>query len=570
MDLKQDIKLLFRKPWKLILITLIASSFIFSILILLIQFKIDGVIIKYLENNYSMVSTVISEYSDENIKSEYKEINSDLVNILKNSKYINDFEIRNTLSAKLDDYTNVDSYFMFPQTNSIFIFNGILEEVKEIETLNDVDYIKINVKVNEIKAGKKGWISTNETIPIVIIDKKTIAARLEVKKQYQFIAVSSFSDRLGMLPKLLYCYNLDDKTIDNSINAIKDKIILGEGIVDLDNHKKLDDMSDYIGKLKLEIEKLDNIVTVRLVKDMNLIVPVVNEIMFLEDGRFLNESDIGKNFCLISSQLATKNKLSIGDKLNLSLSNNNYNIEGYESGFPQFLEKLNNEYIKSNAYEIVGIYQFSSYDPATARMLYSYNDIFIPKNPNIVSDDYVTPYSMSFRVNVNNFESFQNKVLPQINELGYKTISTQSRWSEVEGNFNSMSNNRLKNIIFAFVIFILGIIILNMIIIQLYKYDYTIRRIFAGETTHINRSYKIPMVLSLCFGNIISLILVKVTYNTVIRKHVEFIPIHQLPSQISILLYSIVVLLILDLIIILFQNLYLKRMKRKNILGLMR
>lgn len=58
-----------------------------------------------------------------------------------------------------------------------------------------------------------------------------------------------------------------------------------------------------------EIKKLDDVFSVRLVKDMNLILPVINEVMFLESGRFINKGDLDKNFCVVSLNFAKKNNL---------------------------------------------------------------------------------------------------------------------------------------------------------------------------------------------------------------------------------------------------------------------
>ena len=114
--------------------------------------------------------------------------------------------------------------------------------------------------------------------------------------------------------------------------------------------------------------------TVRRTNDMKMIPLFAKGKAKTYEGRLLNPSDMGKKVCVINSLLSQRNRLSVGDTIQLSLADGSYSLEnGWETG-EQGDEDATLTYGAYEEYEIVGIYTQAG--RRTGNSLYfTYNDI---------------------------------------------------------------------------------------------------------------------------------------------------------------------------------------------------
>ena len=503
MKVRDELKLLFRKPIKILALMFISILFSFVFLSLLISFFVTKKNMNQMKDNYAQISTIISDEVDSNssIKADYQKIDSDIIDIIKGSNYINDFDIRDSMAGKISGKNSVNASFEAPTTNSTLVFKGELVDFTggdaSIDNIAAKDAI---LRVNELIAGKDGWVSKGAMLSAMIISDKANSIDLKKDKEYIFIA-SPYYNPLGQMNNSLSIFKLSDKNLMGQDIPYLASYALKNGI--LDSEEDLDE--DFLSILDREIKNQDNLFNIRLVDDMGLIIPIANETMFLTDGRFIDKEDRGKDICVISKELADKHHLKLGDSLDIALSNEVYNNNGYISAFPKLFEEGSYNFNESKDYKIVGIYKYTSYDFMNSSMLYSFNDIFIPKYKEDLNIDYISASNFSFKVGVDNIRDFEEETLPTINKKGYNIVSAESNWSSVESSFKSLRKSMIKNLSYSLIIGLLGIFIVNFINTRFFRREYYLRRIFAGEKSHIERPLKIGFYISMILGIIISI-----------------------------------------------------------------
>ena len=180
------------------------------------------------------------------------------------------------------------------------------------------------------------------------------------------------------------------------------------------------------------------------------------------------------------------------------------NDNGYVSAFPDPLDKGKYDFKEAKPFEIVGIYDFSNLNIENSPMLFSLNDIFIPKFKEELNTSFVTPHNLSLKIGVDNIGSFEEKLKPKIEEAGYMVVSANNNWSKVESSFDLIKKSMVKNLIYGFAIGVVGIFILVFVNTALNKNEYVLRRIFAGDKNHINQSLKVSLIFALCIGFVIA------------------------------------------------------------------
>ena len=502
MKFKDELKLIFRKPWKFVIMLVISTIILFSFLLMVFNFLASRNNLAKMKDNYAQISTIaIAKPSGDGKPVEYTEIDKDLIDDINKSSLVDRVDIRDTMAARIPGVNNANITFGSAATNAIAIFKGKVEEITDRQDLGPTEGISAIVKVEKIIAAKDSWLREGESVNLSINMSKDARIKLNNDKSYVFMGVCEPTS-LGYMRQYLLVSRISEKLMMEEGKSEELTSLYTKGV--LEDEEDLD--KDFIYFLKNEIKNQDDLYTLRLVSDMNMVLPVANENMFLLEGRWISEDDFGKDLCLISSDLAKKHNFKLGDKLDLELSSDIYkSYNGYVSAFPSMLDEGNYDFDEARVFEVVGIYDFSDLNIENSPMLFSLNDIFIPKFKEELNTSFVTPHNLSLKIGVDNIASFEEELLPEIEKAGYKVVSADNNWSKVESSFDLIKKSMVKNLIYGFAIGIVGIFILVFVNTTLNKNEYVLRRIFAGDNNHINQSLKVTLMLALCIGLVIAL-----------------------------------------------------------------
>lgn len=501
MKFKDELKLIFRKPWKFVIMLVISTIILFSFLLMVFNFLASRNNLAKMKDNYAQISTIaIAKPSGDGKPVEYTEIDKDLIDDINKSSLVDKVEIRDTMAARIPGVNNSNIAFGSPSSNSIAVFKGKIEEVTDRQDFGPTEGISAVVTIEKIIAAKDSWLREGESVNLSINMSKDERIKLSNDKSYVFMGVCEPTS-LGYMRQNLLVSRISENLMMEQGKSEELTYLYTKGV--LEDEKDLN--KDFISFLKNEIKNQDDLYTLRLVSDMNMVLPVANENMFLLEGRRISEDDFGKDLCLISSDLAKKHNFKLGDKIDIELSSDIYkSYNGYVSAFPFMLNEGKYDFDEARVFEVVGIYDFSDLNIENSPMLFSLNDIFIPKFKEELNTSFVTPHNLSLKIGVDNIASFEEELLPEIEKAGYKVVSADNNWSKVESSFGLIKKSMVKNLIYGFAIGIVGIFILVFVNTTLNKNEYVLRRIFAGDNNHINQSLKVTLILALCIGFVIA------------------------------------------------------------------
>ena len=502
MKFKDELKLIFRKPWKFIIMLVISTIILFSFLLMVFNFLTSRNNLAKMKDNYAQISTIVMANPSRDGKPlEYTEIDKDLIDDINKSSLVDKVEIRDTMAARIPGVNNSNIAFGSPASNAIAVFKGKVEEITDRQDFGPTEGINAVVTIEKIIAAKDSWLREGESVNLSINMSKDERIKLSNDKSYVFMGVCEPTS-LGYMRQNLLVSRISENLMMEEGKSEELTSLYTKGV--LEDEEDLD--KDFIYFLKNEIKNQDDLYTLRLVSDMNMVLPVANENMFLLEGRWISEDDFGKDLCLISSDLAKKHNFKLGDKINIELSSEIYKSHnGYVSAFPPMFYEGNYVFDEARVFEVVGIYDFSDLNIENSPMLFSLNDIFIPKFKEELNTSFVTPHNLSLKIGVDNIASFEEELLPEIENAGYKVVSADSNWSKVESSFDLIKKSMVKNLIYGLAIGIVGIFILVFVNTTLNKNEYVLRRIFAGDNNHINQSLKVTLMLALCIGFVIAL-----------------------------------------------------------------
>ena len=502
MSFKDEIKLIFRKPWKFVIMLVISTIILFSFLLMVFNFFTSRNNLAKMKDNYAQISTIVMANPSRDGKPlEYTEIDKDLIDEINKSDLVDRVEVRDTMAARIPGTNNANITFGAAATNAIALFKGKVEKVTDRQDFGSTEGINAIVTIEKIIASKDSWLREGESVSLSINMSKDARVKLDNDKSYVFMGVSEPTS-LGYMRQYLLVSRISEKLMMEEGKSEELTSLYTKGV--LEDEEDLD--KDFIYFLKNEIKNQDDLYTLRLVSDMNMILPVANENMFLLEGRWISEDDFGKDFCLISRDLAKKHNIKLGDKIDIELSSEIYKSHnGYVSALPPMLGEGNYDFDEARVFEVVGIYDFSDLNIENSPMLFSLNDIFIPKFKEELNTSFVTPHNLSLKIGVDNIASFEEELLPEIEKAGYKVVSADNNWSKVESSFDIIKKSMVKNLIYGLAIGVVGIFILVFVNTTLNKNEYVLRRIFAGDKNHINQSLKVTLMLALCIGLVIAL-----------------------------------------------------------------
>lgn len=575
-----ELQIVIRRVWKIVLITLFLLLILLSVFFFATQSILDGIALKYTIESYACVGTV---YRSDTENAAFTPVEKDVLALLAETDTVQDIDIRKTLSGKIIGMENVPCYFAVPQTNHLIFFRGTVLNQMDMPADENATYHAqyITVRVDSILAGQSNWITKETNVEVAIIWNGEQTCSTTIGEEYCFLAHSSFSSVLGLMDTLLYAYDYTEDYVvgyellhnnyelyHDTVIAVPDNVV-GEEDADAYflNILKNRNIDQYIQ----EIEELDDVFTIRRTSDMQMLIPVANEIMFFTAGRGIRPDDSDKKVCVISHELATLQQLNVGDHIAISLGDGCYNDNGYESGFPAFGELSTVSYDTSQEYEIIGIYAFSTFDPGESTLLFGYNDIFVPSDTTIIpSADITYPYALSFRVGGAEYDTFLDTTVADLMDMGYTVQMSVSRWEDVKSTYDAMQERHNVMLICASLSFIVGIIIYVLILLFLYRKEFALRELFGADFSHTKKAYMFPFTISSVTASILAIFIADLWYLYRLLPQAELISPGRTPMNVQILEVFVILSIIQILISYVLIFVLAGYSRRKSILKLLK
>lgn len=539
-----ELRIVVRRARKIVLITLFLLLILLSVFLFVIQSILDGIGLQYTIESYASVGTV---YRSDAENAAFTPVEEDVLALLAESDAVQKIDIRQTLSAKVHGMENNPCYFAVPQTNHLVFFRGTVLNQMDMPAGASVSYHAryATARVDSILAGQSNWIIKGKNVDVAIIWNGDSECSTTVGEEYCFLAHSSFSSALGMLDTLLYAPNYTEESVAGYEKIQSNYELYHDTVLPVPDFMSGEEADAYfLDILKSrgldpyiqEIKELDDVFTIRLTSDMQMLIPVANEVMFFTAGRGIRPDDSGKKVCVISHELAALQQLNVGDYIPISLGDGCYTDNGYESGFPAFGELSTVSYNTPQDYEIIGIYAFSSFDPREATLLFGYNDIFIPASTETIPPSKNTyPYTLSFCVGGPEYNTFLDTTVADLADMGYTVQMSASRWEDVESTYEAMASRRRLTLLCAILSCIAGIILYVLILLFLYRKEFALRELFGASFRHTRKAYTIPFAVSSVIASVLAVFAAYLWYLYRLVPQTELIAPGRTPANAQIL-----------------------------------
>lgn len=232
-----------------------------------------------------------------------------------------------------------------------------------------------------------------------------------------------------------------------------------------------------IAPLYEKFAQLDGNLAVRAIDDFYALPKTATSLLYITDGRALTEQDAGKKVCMISQNLANRNRYCLGDIITLSIAEDNYSLYGWENGNPMPDDELITSYGLAEEYEIIGIYNQIARD-VTDPLYYSHTDIFIPAESE--QDGFPLPYAFSFRVSGLDYDTFLEETLPLLEESGCAVKLTDTGWEDVEDTFYAMEVRCRLMLWCAVLAFVAAAVVFSVLLFWHLRKEYGLQRLMGA------------------------------------------------------------------------------------------
>ena len=214
-------------------------------------------------------------------------------------------------------------------------------------------------------------------------------------------------------------------------------------------------------------------------KDMTMIPLFAQGKALTYEGRGLTPRDQGEKICVIPQGLAHRNNLSVGDTIQLAMSDVCYtDMTGRATGNPG-REDFLPEYGAYEVYEIVGIYS-QKHIRIGNQLYFSYDDIFVPSEENTVADT-VQPYAFSIRISGPDYLNFQTDFQPVLDACGYSMIVEDTGWDDVKESCYTMQARRKLTLMCTGLAFGAAVAVFAVLLNAYCRYEYGLRRLLGAS-----------------------------------------------------------------------------------------
>ncbi len=550
-----EIKILKRQPMKLLALFLFWGVLASASLFFALQYWTDMRNLAYVKEYYACTGTLIGKETLEDGSGRDKgallPIKKEAVELLSQSDAVSRLDIRATRSAYSPELRNISSVFYGWDAGHLVILEGTVEScIWDLHSDNVYgDMILKNPVIYSAHSEWKENIADRIIVNYTASPEKKVAFEqgdrllvvCKMSRQYEtgftLYAVSVLQE-CGTSPS----YQEELSVFDQELSSKAFTILKSDATVE-EVQKTIRDKG--FEPFVKDAEILDHVFTVHMVSDMKLLLPVTNNEMFYTAGRGITPEDAGKKVCVINNELAERYSLQVGDSISLGLADGCYETGDYLSGYPTLGRTLTMPYGDAQAYEIIGTYNFTDYHHIGDPFQYSYNGIFIPSPKDApLATEEARPYTMSIQVPGEDYDRFLDIVVPQLGKLGYTVRLDNSKWLTVQSSYKTMEERRSGMLIAAVSTFLICCTMYTLLLGTSYKKEFALRKLLGTDSKRARRAYSVPFILATVLGSAASIGSVIVLYHKVMKAEIAKIAPGNVPNEITVLLFLLVVTLI--------------------------
>ena len=421
-----------RKPLKLYLYGTLLALLCTVTLIFALQYQTDKKTLADWLSNYTYVGTISPDVEKVAALSPLSE---ETKNMLKEADTIASLHSFQTYGARLSDGHLVpDQMMTLSQLQQRYFVQAKVTGVRGSETFGDFKYDRYSIEIvkewGSSKIGDRGFFLHM----LRLAEESAFAAGDEIFftcgyyiDSYGFIKVVEFEFYTPAAYEVLMGVEPADIFTQNPYLVLEE----GEGEAEIWKFMEETGLAPYYEKFT----ELGQNLAVRAVSDFYGLPKTATDRVYVTDGRGITQEDTGKKVCMISQNLANRNRYCIGDRITLKIADESYSLYGWENGNPMPEDALITSYGESEEYEIIGVYNQISrndYDP----FYYSHTDIFIPTIAK--TEEIPLPYAFSFKVLGVDYDAFLAETLPDLEATGCIVKLADTGWQDVEDAYYAM------------------------------------------------------------------------------------------------------------------------------------
>lgn len=548
-------KLLTRQPWKLLAVALFWFVLASASLLLALNCCVDALNLRYIEEYYASVGTVLWEAPQREAlaqdRSQLSVISEEAVHILEASKQVDKIQIQKIRSASIQGMPNLSSLFYMRDAGTLAILEGTAARDTYFKVEDIPPYDVLALENVTVRHAHPDWSAERAKWEWTVVNYQMHEGEdspFQVGSRYLLMGYTALSYQTGLTgDELAVLWKVYDPYVTQ--DAYYTDVLYPHAIVPLPTDATEEDVDEILREIGWDAylnqtELLSTVYTARIVSDMDLLMPSAEDGLLYTEGRGIRPDDAGKRVCVISHELAQKRELQVGDKLPIALADDAYDVVGFRKGVPMLGKLLTLPYGSAQEYEIIGTFHQENYEPFKNAFQFSYNDIFIPVAVNEpIAVDEAYPYTLSFRVRGEDTDAFLDETAPKLESLGYSVRLFSSKWSRVESIYKTIRERQGGMVLASMAAMLAGCWIYTMLMSKLYLREFALRRLLGTPNRPSRRAYSIPFTLAGMIGSTGSVALVFFCYTKLFKGEMARIAGSHAPSDSWILLFLIVMVL---------------------------
>ena len=505
-----------RRPVKPALYAILLALILTAALVFGWQYHLDGLVLDHAIDTYAYVGTLVRtegqvlDYEATRDERDFygitgemggpaflEELPGELIQKLADSGYVSKIDSRKTQAAMLGEShrtntgetyqtSRIDDLMMSLGGTSYYFLEATVDKVMENEWRNDDEIAVDNYRVHVDRM----WSDPTFSQEDMMLDVWCLSSEPQFDVGQQIFLIGNYvyygesgipSDQKTTFdsPESIR-YFLERHGYDRELSVVEENryILIPEGV---DSESCIQDFLDSTGLDTMLQRQLRNRIaaTVRRTQDMSMIPLFARGKAKTYEGRLLTPNDMGKNVCVISNGLSQRNRLSVGDTIQLSLADCSYALEnGWETG-EQGDKDTALTYGAYEEYEIVGIYTQAGRRTGNA-LYFTYNDIFLPAEEGSEAA-LQKPYTFSFKVPGPDYQNFLAEYEPVLTDAGYTLVVEDTGWDDVKESFYTMQTRRQLMLLCAGAAFAAAIIVFAILLNAHCRYEYGLRRLLGAK-----------------------------------------------------------------------------------------
>lgn len=581
-----------RKPVKPVLYSLLFILAATATLIFSLQTLLDGLLLKNSQDQYAYV---VAAYPKGNLGGNREQwvnpmlqpLSQEAMEHLESSDYVSNVHKMEVRAGKLENWATIPDYMMTMDglAQHFFIEGTVIQDMppappKPGSEPEEEDAVTLHLGRMTVRLDKQWGADFIKRGSMVInigrmSDEKFYAPgdRVFLIGDYVIHNSAVRTDEMQLGSVRAWEYMLDHGWSDERASTLQKNAIfeIPQELAPEESEAYILEQMEQRGILDLyrAYEKLNGAVTVRYVSDMAQLPYMAKGKIYMAYGRSLVEADKGQKVCVVSQGLMLRNRLTIGDKVSLSVADGCYTIPeaydntGWGSGFPMEEEALLN-YAPAEEYEIVGIYHQLGRD--TNDPFYcSVNDVFIPEQEQpreIVS----RPYTVSFRVPGDGFDVFMAETESYLGERNHALMVVDNGWEDVADSFYAMRDRLILTAICAGLCFLAAALSFGGLIFHHYRQEYGLCRLLGAYKREARKVYFGGFRLSGIPGVIVSVGVTWLVYIKWMKGKTQEAAAIVMPTDMQTLVLLLAGAAVILLVAAVFMLILIRRSERKGIL----